>query len=579
MDGERNDPEAWAQRDGVPEADARQELDRILADPEFHCTQRNRKFLRFVAEEYFHGRGSAVKAYTIAVDVFGRAPSFDPSTDPIVRIEATRLRTALIRYYELHGHGLPVHISLPKGHYVPVFSRIEQCTQEDATPPVESFEQQIGPGLPPSQPRSAGPAKWFSAMAGIAGVVLLGGVLLAASWFRVGNASIISEKPNLIIEMRVADNSADDEAAVVRDTLIAALSGFQTVRISAPDAVTASTGVAQAGAGRMTGVQRRYRLLLKYGADRTGDRLWWQVIDETNGEALRSATERVDPQEIEQSAHQIASQLAFRLVSSRGIISTAEIERELDNPTLGNGCILRSMLAIESRDEKELGEARDCLERTLTLRRNDPDAHAMLANVLLRMEAPDALTALTDEAVRSANRAVTLGPDSDRSFYAQMITQFKAGNPEGAIVAGRRALELNPYNPMTAAKLARILFITGRWDEGAALARTVQGQGLLPEDAAATLAFDAYRRSQFDEALLLLNQTSDRNCYCMQLLKVATLGQLGRVAEANEAAADLRRSRPHFEEAVRADLKHRQFTPSLIALIEAGLQRAGLKVA
>src|SRR5262245_48575833 len=84
----------------VSSTDARNELDRILSDPEFHCAERNKKFLRFIAEELFAGRASALKAYTIAVDVFGRPSNFDASIDPIVRIEATRLRAALIRYYE-----------------------------------------------------------------------------------------------------------------------------------------------------------------------------------------------------------------------------------------------------------------------------------------------------------------------------------------------------------------------------------------------------------------------------------------------------------------------------------------------
>src|SRR5262245_29916184 len=96
----------------VSSAEARNELDRILSDPEFHCAERNKKFLRFIAEELFSGRTNALKAYTIAVDVFGRPQSFDASTDPIVRIEATRLRAALIRYYETNKHGRGIEIRL-----------------------------------------------------------------------------------------------------------------------------------------------------------------------------------------------------------------------------------------------------------------------------------------------------------------------------------------------------------------------------------------------------------------------------------------------------------------------------------
>lgn len=582
MDGQRNSPESPIVRDKVPEVAARQELDHILADPEFHCTQRNRKFLRFVAEEYFQGRGSAIKAYTIAVDVFGRASSFDPSTDPIVRIEATRLRTALTRYYELHGHDRPVRIALPKGHYVPVFSGAPDPAQEQPSSKLEPPEQsRLLKARPSFEAHPRNRSKWLAFVSGIAGAALLGAFLLAANLFRYGDARVISEKPNLTVEMRVAGNAVDEQAVAVRDALVVALSGFRNLRISAPDAMTASTPMGRGNSGQPTVVQRRYRLLLKYSADRTGAGLWWQVIDETSGEALHSATEPIDGRLTEQSIQHVASQLAVRLASNRGIISMAETARELDNPTWGNGCILRSMLAIESGDKEALAEGRSCLETTLTFRRNDADIYAVLAAVLLEIEASDAHTALTDAAVRSASRAVALAPDSYRSFYAQMIAQFSAGNPESAIVAGRRALELNPYDPASATELATILFVTGRWDEGAALARATEreGEGMLPSGAAAVLAFDAYRRGEFDEALLLLKQMSDRDCYRLQLLKVATLGQLSRIDEANEAAADLRRSYPSFEGSVRANLKHRQFAPGLIALIEAGLQRAGLKVA
>jgi hypothetical protein len=65
----------------------------------------------------------------------------------------------------------------------------------------------------------------------------------------------------------------------------------------------------------------------------------------------------------------------------------------------------------------------------------------------------------------------------------------------------------------------------------------------------------------------------------VQLLKVATLGQLGRLDEAEAAIAELRRSRPQFETSVHADLARRTFAPDLIALLQAGLEKAGLRVA
>lgn len=114
---------------GVPVsklAECRQELSRLLSDPDFQCSDRNKRFLQYISEELFEGRHTAIKAYAIAVDVFGRPSSFDAAIDPIERIEATRLRAALLRYYELHGHECEIQIDLPKGRYVPSFGRTER---------------------------------------------------------------------------------------------------------------------------------------------------------------------------------------------------------------------------------------------------------------------------------------------------------------------------------------------------------------------------------------------------------------------------------------------------------------------
>ena len=51
----------------------RRQLDRILASPEYHATDKTRAFLRFVVEEKLAGRSHRLKGYTIAVEVFGAA--------------------------------------------------------------------------------------------------------------------------------------------------------------------------------------------------------------------------------------------------------------------------------------------------------------------------------------------------------------------------------------------------------------------------------------------------------------------------------------------------------------------------
>ena len=73
-------------------ADIRAELHRVLASPQFEASERNRRFLAYVIEEALAGRAARIKAYNIATDVFGRDASFDPQLDPVVRMEARRLR-------------------------------------------------------------------------------------------------------------------------------------------------------------------------------------------------------------------------------------------------------------------------------------------------------------------------------------------------------------------------------------------------------------------------------------------------------------------------------------------------------
>ena len=90
------------------------QLGSILASPEFQLPERGRAFLRYIVEESLAGRAKRIKAYSIAVEVFGRDEGITPD-DPEVRIEAGRLRRALERYYLVAGQSDPIRIDIPKG--------------------------------------------------------------------------------------------------------------------------------------------------------------------------------------------------------------------------------------------------------------------------------------------------------------------------------------------------------------------------------------------------------------------------------------------------------------------------------
>ncbi|HEY7302858.1 MAG TPA: LpqB family beta-propeller domain-containing protein, partial [Bryobacteraceae bacterium] len=107
----------------APDANAiREELKLILASAGFAKARQLRTFLAFLVEKTLSGELDELKEYSIAVQVFGREESFDPTLDNIVRVEARRLRTRLAEYYASEGRFDPLLIDIPKGTYIPQFS-------------------------------------------------------------------------------------------------------------------------------------------------------------------------------------------------------------------------------------------------------------------------------------------------------------------------------------------------------------------------------------------------------------------------------------------------------------------------
>lgn len=154
-------------RAGLPVSQIREQLNRILASETFVRSERLSTFLRFVVDETLRGNGGTLKEQVIAHDVYGRGEEYDPSTDPVVRVDARRLRDKLREYYSLAGDE-PVIIRLPKGSYVPSFER--------RSPIIAAVLPEAEPiSLPPAPSRSR--AYWLLA----AGALLVG--VAATTWY------------------------------------------------------------------------------------------------------------------------------------------------------------------------------------------------------------------------------------------------------------------------------------------------------------------------------------------------------------------------------------------------------------
>src|SRR5581483_3416130 len=109
------------------------------------------RFLNFVVEQTLAGSGSLLKESVIGVEVFGRPPAYDPKVDPIVRVQARRLRAKLDTWYQGAGQSSAIRITLPKGGYEPVFA-----------PPPEPE-----PAPPPSIPPARRTVFWLAPVVGL----------------------------------------------------------------------------------------------------------------------------------------------------------------------------------------------------------------------------------------------------------------------------------------------------------------------------------------------------------------------------------------------------------------------------
>jgi len=133
--------------DGIPAEDIHNQLDRILQAARFRGSLRLTRFLKFVVETALAGEPASIKAYTIAVGALGRPSDFDPQHDPIVRVEAGRLRAALARYYAEEGRNDLIVIDIPRGIYVPVFRRRDSARPPPPAPAARAAALPIGPAV------------------------------------------------------------------------------------------------------------------------------------------------------------------------------------------------------------------------------------------------------------------------------------------------------------------------------------------------------------------------------------------------------------------------------------------------
>ncbi|WP_113447307.1 hypothetical protein [Rhizobium cremeum] len=125
-------------------------LQAILGSQTFARSERLRAFLKFVVEMEQLGLAHQLKGYTIGIDVFSRDESFDPGADPLVRVQAGKLRRLLNQYYADEGRHEPLRIRIPLGCYVPIYERAPaESHRFAADKPAASWPEMISLPLMP----------------------------------------------------------------------------------------------------------------------------------------------------------------------------------------------------------------------------------------------------------------------------------------------------------------------------------------------------------------------------------------------------------------------------------------------
>jgi TolB-like protein len=526
------------------------EVERLLASRDFDASDRNRRFLKFVVSAALEGHADQVKAYIIGTEVFGRGSGFDPQTDPIVRIEARRLRRSLEHYYLTSGRSDRVVISIPRGSYVPLFSVA---------------------GLP------AAP---------------VGGVAPG------GLPSLIGSRPHGAVQPRDArgpalfvlpfedDDDFTPEPSLARGLtreIISRLTRFEGLRVfgtavggspSVPGA-TLPEGADYAlsgGVGRRAGGIQVTASLVNA---RTNRYIWSDRFEAALAVAEFHAIRNV-----------VADRIAEALASPYGVVFTDQL-RELQGKPPESLTSYESVLLYYEYWKKctpELFElVRSCLERTIAAEPDYAEALAALASVYAdayRFAFPHGLRFdLLERSLELARRAVELAPFSSIGHRALHHALWFKGEVAASLESAERALSLNPNNTDMMADLGMRLAYTGDWDRGIALvAGSYERNPNQASHYRITLVLHHCMQGRYVEALREAEKTTFPDVLPHHLMMALVYGCLGRAEEAKAAVAEASALEPGFPAQARARLERWNMYPALADFIVAGLRRAGMPI-
>lgn len=443
----------------------------VVGSPVFRSSPQLAAFLTFVVGAVLDGKRDRIKGYTIGVEVLRRDTKFDPQTDPIVRVEATRLRRALDRYYNGPGQADAVLIGLLPGSYIPTFTR--RSRPQELPTAIENLKPAFRRLL------------WPSAI-GLAAAVLM------ATWLAVthyGSKSVVAgNRPTDSTQLRQGNGMP---TLLVQD--------FETTGIASPNALSAralqehlrdafahfdSINIATKTPSSNAIVNYRLQGFIEYADDGT-TRVRVRLFDADGGTVVwtstfvqQAATDRKN------SEDSIVVAVASTLLQPFGIIRSRERTKHISG-SVGDpryGCELLAADAFRSYDPDEQAQARSCLERMIALDPSYASGYSYLAALLQRERVyrigsaandPSAL----DNALRLAQRGIELRPDSARAWHVLGIVLFARKDSAAGVAALEKGVKLNPYDLLISSGLGGRLISIGEIDRGMKILRETPDYG------------------------------------------------------------------------------------------------------
>jgi tetratricopeptide (TPR) repeat protein len=474
--------------------DCRAAAARVLASSAFQASPNLAAFLRFVVEATLSGQADRIKGYTIGTEALGRGRDFDPQTDPIVRVEAGRLRRTLYSYYANGGADDPTVIALPIGSYVPTFTRREPVVP--APPPSDP--------VAPAEPRPRGRLVSIAGTA-LAALAAFGMVHLVV--MRVGKDADPAGVPDRFV-VAAAQSEAAPLSPAATGPSDARRAGFAMPLVTIePILIVGAATTRFDGAGLQQKLQnalarfdevrvhidpvplgaspaasRRdpvdYRLVATLDArDAEPPQLTFRLLDGADRSVVWSKTYGYAGSD--RAAEQnLLLDVMSSLAGPEGIILPNERRKWAGNAAVdpNYSCILDSY-EYWRRYSSDLHErVRACLERLTAAVPNSSIGHAMLAYVYARQHyfgrtGREADVPWADRAFAAARRAVELNPNSALAFHALSGALFARNNIPQGLVAAEKAVELNPYNVIMTSGFGFRLVRVGEIERGLALLR------------------------------------------------------------------------------------------------------------